>query len=66
MNTMNVFTEASDFVTAPEAARMISSSTNYINMLVRKGKLKPDRVLPTNHKRLFKRSDVEAYIQTMS
>ena len=57
--------ESANLITAPDAAKMIGTSVNYINSLVKNKKLMPKRILPTNGKRLFSITDINSYILTM-
>jgi len=56
----------SDFLTSGDVCRMCQISPSVLNYLNKKKILVPKRKLPTTGKRLYLRSDVLAYIESIT
>lgn len=55
-----------EYLTSKQVARYIGVSVSLINSLEEKGELVPRRKLPTNNRRLYAQSDVDAFLQKIS
>lgn len=55
-----------EYMSSSEVKNYLNVSQSVLNGLMRNGKLKPRRVLPTNHKRLYAREDVEAFEKSIT
>lgn len=54
------------FMTSRQVAKYLGVSVSLINSLEEKGQLVPRRKLPTNNRRLYAQSDVDAFIDSIS
>lgn len=54
------------FLTSRQVAKYIGVSVSLINSLEEKGQLIPRRKLPTNNRRLYAQSDVDAFLESIS
>ena len=55
-----------EFMTSRQVAKYINVSVALINSLEEKGQLVPRRKLPTNNRRLYAKSDVDAFLESIS
>lgn len=55
-----------EFLTSKQVAKYIGVSISLINSLEEKGELVPRRKLPTNNRRLYALSDVDAFLERIS
>lgn len=55
-----------EFMTSRQVAKYINVSVSLINSLEEKGQLVPRRKLPTNNRRLYAKSDVDAFLESIS
>lgn len=69
-NTSKIGVEEDDpdeeFMTSRQVAKYINVSVSLINSLEEKGQLVPRRKLPTNNRRLYAKSDVDAFLESIS
>lgn len=54
------------YMTSRQVAKYIGISVSLVNSLEEKGELLPRRKLPTNNRRLYTQSDVDAFLQKIS
>lgn len=57
---------STEYMSSSEVRNYLNVSQSVLNGLLRDGKLKPRRILPTNHKRLYAREDVEAFEKSIT
>ena len=50
-----------EYMSSSEVRNYLHVSQSVLNGLEKNGKLKPRRILPTSHKRLYAREDVEVF-----
>lgn len=55
-----------EFLTSKQVAKYLGVSVSLINNLEKKGELIPRRKLPTNNRRLYALSDVDAFLARIS
>lgn len=65
-NALGENDENEEYLTSRETAEYLGVSLSLINSLEEKGQLVPRRKLPTNNKRLYAVSDIEAFLQRIS
>lgn len=55
-----------EYLTSRETAEYMNVSLSLVNSLESQGQLVPRRKLPTNNKRLYAKSDVDAFLESIS
>lgn len=55
-----------DFMSSSEVCEYLNISTSVLNGLEKTGKLKPKRKLPTSHKRLYLKEDVDRFLKSIT
>lgn len=55
-----------EYLTSRETAEYMNVSLSLVNSLESQGQLVPRRKLPTNNKRLYAKSDVDAFLERIS
>lgn len=55
-----------EYMSSTEVRNYLNVSQSVLNGLIKSGKLKPRRILPTNHKRLYAKEDVEAFEKSIT
>lgn len=55
-----------DFMTSSEVCKYLDISTSVLNGLEKTGELKPQRKLPTSHKRLYLKEDVDKFLKSIT
>lgn len=65
-NALGENDENEEYLTSRETAEYLGVSLSLINSLEEKGQLVPRRKLPTNNKRLYAVSDIEAFLKRIS
>lgn len=54
------------FMSSSEVCKYLGISTSCLNNLEKKGNLKPRRKLPTSHKRLYLKEDVDKFLKSIT
>lgn len=55
-----------EYMSSSEVKNYLNVSQSVLNGLMRSGELKPRRILPTNHKRLYAMEDVKAFEKSIT
>lgn len=63
---MNGEDDNEDYLTSRETAEYMNVSLSLVNSLEAQGQLIPRRKLPTNNKRLYAKSDIDAFLERIS
>lgn len=63
---MNRGDDNEEYLTSRETAEYMNVSLSLVNSLEAQGQLIPRRKLPTNNKRLYAKSDIDAFLERIS